>query len=203
MSEQYFERRPSARHAPRKIHALLRGRSLVFETDAAVFSRKEIDRGTELLIDALAVGPCESLLDLGCGYGPIGISIAADVEGVHVIMTDTNRRAVGLARKNASRNDVRIEPRVGTLYEPVEGLFFDHIASNPPIRAGKTVVYGIVDGGPAHLLEGGSLWLVARSRQGAPSLREKLRATFGNADIVARGSGFWVLRAIRRGGETL
>jgi len=86
----------------------------------------------------------------------------------------------------------------GSLFDPVGGLAFDHIASNPPIRAGKAVVHGIVDGASAHLLEGGSLWLVARAKQGAPSLREKMRATMGNAETVRRGSGFWVLRSIRR-----
>lgn len=201
MSEQYFVRRPSARRAPREFQAVLKRRPLVFATDSAVFSRTEIDRGTELLVRHLDVRPCESLLDLGCGYGPIGLAIAASVEGTHVVMTDVNRRAVALARKNATRNALRVDVREGPLYEPVPGLAFDHIASNPPIRAGKAVVHGIVDGAPDHLLDRGSLWLVARPKQGAPSLREKMQATFGNAEIVARGSGFWVLRSVRPAGR--
>ncbi len=199
MSEQYFVRRPSARHAPHEIRAVLRGRPFLFATDAAVFSRFEVDRGTELLIDALDVKPCESLLDLGCGYGAVGLAIAASVEGVYVVMTDVNTRAVTLARKNARRSELRVDVREGSLFDPVGGLAFDHIASNPPIRAGKAVVHGIVDGASTHLLEGGSLWLVARAKQGAPSLREKMRATMGNAEIVRRGSGFWVLQSVRRG----
>lgn len=171
----------------------------MFSTDTAVFSRFEVDRGTELLIDALDVKPCESLLDLGCGYGAVGLAIAASVEGVHVVMTDVNTRAVTLARKNARRSELRVDVREGSLFDPVGGLAFDHIASNPPIRAGKAVVHGIVDGASAHLLEGGSLWLVARAKQGAPSLREKMRATMGNAEIVRRGSGFWVLQSVRQG----
>ena len=162
-----------------------------------MFSRTQVDRGTELLIDTLDVRPGESLLDLGCGYGPIGLAVAAAVEGARVVMTDVNRRAVALARGNAERNGLRVDVREGTLYGPVAGLEFDHIASNPPIRAGKAVVHGIVEGAPAHLLAGGSLWLVARTRQGAPSLREKMEAMFGNADIVARGGGFQVLRSRR------
>ena len=198
MSEQYFVRRPSAQHAPREIRAVLRGRQFVFATDAAVFSRFKVDRGTELLIDALDVRPCESLLDLGCGYGPVGLAIAANVEGVHVVMTDVNERAVTLTRRNAKRNELQVDVREGPLFEPVEGLAFDHIASNPPIRAGKAIVHGIVEDASAFLFEGGSLWLVARAKQGAPSLREKMRATMGNAETVRRGSGFWVLRSIRR-----
>ena len=197
MSEQYFSRRPRAAPRPREFRAVLRGRALTFRTDSAVFSRTQVDRGTELLIDTLDVRPGESLLDLGCGYGPIGLAVAAAVEGARVVMTDVNRRAVALARGNAERNGLRVDVREGTLYGPVAGLEFDHIASNPPIRAGKAVVHGIVEGAPAHLLAGGSLWLVARTRQGAPSLREKMEAMFGNADIVARGGGFQVLRSRR------
>jgi len=197
LSEQYFSRRPRAAPRPREFRAVLRGRALTFRTDSAVFSRTQVDRGTELLIDTLDVRPGESLLDLGCGYGPIGLAVAAAVEGARVVMTDVNRRAVALARGNAERNGLRVDVREGTLYGPVAGLEFDHIASNPPIRAGKAVVHGIVEGAPAHLLAGGSLWLVARTRQGAPSLREKMEAMFGNADIVARGGGFQVLRSRR------
>ena len=195
MAEQYFARRPSAAHRALEFTAVLRARPFTFRTDSAVFSRREVDAGTRLLIDSLTIGPCESVLDLGCGYGPIGVSVAATVEGAHVVMTDVNRRAVALARKNADANRVRADVREGALYRPVEGLAFDHIASNPPIRAGKAVVHGIVEGAPAHLLEGGSLWLVARTQQGAPSLMRKMEEVFGNADVVARGGGFRVLRS--------
>ncbi len=196
MAEHYFSRRPTAAHAAREFQAVLRGRLLTFRTDSAVFSRSEVDRGTELLVQALAVEPGQSLLDLGCGYGPIGLAVAATVEGARVVMTDVNRRAVALARRNAEGNRLAVEVLEGPLFEPVAGRAFDHVASNPPIRAGKSVVHGIVGGAPAHLVPGGSLWLVARTRQGAPSLREKMREVFGNADVVARGSGFQVLRAI-------
>ncbi len=199
LSEQYFARRPTAAPRRREFQAVLRGRTLRFQTDSAVFSRTEVDRGTERLLDSLDVGPCESLLDLGCGYGPIGLAIAATVEGAHVVLTDVNRRAVALTRRNAERNGLRVDVREGPLYEPVAGLAFDHVASNPPIRAGKAVVHGIVEGAPAHLLEGGSLWLVARTRQGAPSLRVKMEETLGNAEVVARGGGFQVLRSRRTG----
>ncbi len=199
MAEQYFSRKPSAPHRALEFTAVLRGRPFTFGTDSAVFSRREVDAGTRLLIDALAVGPSESLLDLGCGYGPIGVAVAATVQGGRVVMTDVNRRAVALSRKNAEANRVRVEVREGELFAPVEGLAFDHIASNPPIRAGKAVVHGIVEGAPAHLLEGGSLWLVARTQQGAPSLMRKMEEVFGNAEVVSRGGGFRVLRSTRPG----
>jgi len=163
-----------------------------------VFSRTGVDSGTRLLIETLEVGPGESLLDLGCGYGPIGLAIAATVAAAQVVMTDVNLRALGNARKNAVTNGFRVDVRQGPLYEPVPGLAFHHVVSNPPIRAGKAVVHGIVDGAPAHLLEGGALWLVARTKQGAPSLRDKMDDVFGNADVAARGGGYRVLRSEKR-----
>jgi len=199
LPEQYFARRPSAVHRAGEFTAVLRGRSFTFRTDSAVFSRRDVDAGTRLLIDSLRIGPGESVLDLGCGYGPIGLALAGTVGDARIVMTDVNRRAVGLARKNAEANALRAEVREGTLYEPVAGLAFDHVVSNPPIRAGKPVVHAIVDGAPAHLLDGGSLWLVARTRQGAPSLGRKMAEVFGNAEVVARGGGFRVLRSERPG----
>ena len=177
---------------------MIRGHPFAFRTDAGVFSGDKIDRGTELLIEAIEIGPCELILDLGCGYGAIGIVAARLSEGGHVILTDVNERAVALARKNVAANGVgNAEVRSGSLYEPVTGMAFDHILSNPPIRAGRQVVDRIVADAPQHLLEGGKLWLVARTRQGADSLRQRMAHAFGTAEIVKRGSGFKVLRATK------
>ena len=199
MAEQYFTRRPSAPHRAFEFAEVLRGRTLRFRTDSAVFSRREVDPGTRLLIEALDLHPSGSLLDLGCGYGPIGLAIAASVEGTEVVMTDVNHRATGLARTNAKANGLRVDVREGALYEPIGGRVFDAIASNPPIRAGKNIVHGIVQGAPAHLVPTGALWLVSRTRQGGPSLQEKMEEVFGNAEVVRRGGGFRVLRSTRPG----
>ena len=176
----------------------VRGLSLRLRTDAGVFSRTGLDRGTELLLDALEVGPCELLLDLGCGYGVIGIVAAKLSAGGHVILTDVNERAVRLARLNVRANGaLNAEVRVGDLYAPVADLAFDHIVCNPPLRAGRSVVDRIVAEAPSHLLGGGHLWLVARTRQGAESLQGRMADAFGNAEIVKRGSGYKVLRATK------
>lgn len=167
-------------------------------TDAGVFSRAGFDRGSELLLEALEIGPCETVLDLGCGYGVLGIAVARLSDRGHVVLTDVNERAAKLARANVRANRVaNAEVRVGDLYAPVADLAFDHIVSNPPLRAGRSVVDRIVSEAPAHLLEGGRLWLVARTRQGADALRERMARAFGNAEIVKRGSGYKVLRSIK------
>jgi len=200
VSEQYFAGQPKSKRRPAEIHVAVRSHSFSFQTDTGVFSRKEIDRGTELLLAALEIGPCELILDLGCGYGALGIVAARLSEGGHVILTDINERAVGLARKNIAANGIaNAEVRLGDRYEPVRDMAFDHIVCNPPIRAGRAIVDRIVSEAPRHLLNGGKLWLVARTRQGADSLRERMVASFGSAEVVRRGSGYKVLRSTKAG----
>ena len=200
MGEQYFAKRPTSKRRPAKFDITVRGHSFTFRTDAGVFSRNELDRGTELLLKGVQLGPCEAVLDLGCGYGAIGIVAARLSEGGHVVLTDVNERAASLARANLAANDIgNAEVRVGDLYAPVEDLAFDHILCNPPIRAGRAIVDRIVADAPRHLLDGGSLWLVARTRQGAEALRSRMMKAFGYAAVVRRGSGFKVLRSIKTG----
>jgi 16S rRNA (guanine1207-N2)-methyltransferase len=199
MGEHYSSAKPTSRRRPAEVSVRVRGIPLTLRTDAGVFSRGSLDRGTELLIEALELGPCELVLDLGCGYGAVGIVAAKLSEGSHVVMTDINERAVRLARENVRKNAVaNAEVRRGDLYAPVAGMAFDHIVSNPPLREGRAVVDRIVAEAPAHLLDSGRLWLVARTRQGAESLRGRMATAFGNADIVRRGSGYKVLRSTKR-----
>ena len=200
MSGQYFETRPVSKRKPARISVTIRGHPFTFQTDSGVFSREGLDRGTELLLEAIEVGPCESMLDLGCGYGPIGIVAARLSEGGHVILTDVNERAVALARANIAANGLRnAEVRIGDVYAPVDDMLFDHILCNPPIRAGRGIVDRIIAEAPSHLLDGGNFWLVARTRQGADTIRLRMRNAFDNADVVKRGSGFKVLRSVKSG----
>lgn len=200
MGEQYFARRPASRRRPGEIRVLVRGLPFTFRTDAGVFSRGGLDRGTELLIEALQLASGDSVLDLGCGYGAIGIVAARLSIGGHVVLTDVNERAIALTRANLEANGVgNAEVRLGDLYAPVERMAFHHIVSNPPIRAGRGIVDRIVADAPDHLLPGGSLWLVARTRQGAPALQARMERAFENATIVKRGGGFKVLRSVKSG----
>jgi len=200
MGEQYFVRRPASHRRAGEIHVLIRGLPFTFRTDAGVFSRGGLDRGTELLIEALQVASRDSILDLGCGYGAIGIVASRLSTGGHVVLTDVNERAIELTRANLEANGVgNADVRLGGLYAPVEGMAFHHIVSNPPIRAGRGIVDRIVAEAPDHLLPGGSLWLVARTRQGAPALQSRMEHAFGNATIAKRGSGFKVLRSVKSG----
>jgi len=196
MGEQYFTKRPASRRRPAEVRVVVRGLSLALQSDAGVFSRGRLDAGTELLIEALDVGPGARILDLGCGFGAIGVVAARLSEGGYVVLTDVNERATTLAKANLRANRIEnAEVRTGDLYEPVRGMAFDHIVCNPPIRAGRAVVDRIVSEAPDHLLTGGSLWLVARTKLGAESIRGRMARAFGNADVVKRGGGYKVLRS--------
>ena len=111
-------------------------------------------------------------------------------------MSDTNERAVQLARRNLRANAVpHADARLGGFYDPVAGERFDAIVTNPPIRAGKDVVFRIIEEAPSHLRPRGSLWMVARTRQGAKSHEARIAEVFGGCETVARGSGYRVLRS--------
>lgn len=196
MPDQYFAAKPSSRRRPESVSAVLHGRTFVFVTDAGVFSRGGIDRGTELLAQSLRLDPGANVLDLGCGYGVLGIVAASLAPNGRVVMTDLNERAVELARRNVHANAVpHVDVRLGGFYDPVAGERFDVIVTNPPIRAGKDVVFQIVDEAPAHLRPGGFLWMVARTKQGAKSIEARIASVFGGSETIARGSGFRVLRS--------
>jgi len=173
-------------------------RLYVFETDRGVFGHRRVDRGTRLLLEALRVRPTDEILDVGCGYGVIGIVAASQALEGRAVLVDVNERAVELSRRNAARAGLRnVEVRQGFLYEPVAGETFDLIVTNPPIRAGRGVVRAIIEGAQAHLRPGGTFYLVARTAQGARTLGRLIAQVFGNVEEVERGGGFRVYRAVR------
>ncbi|WP_271754081.1 class I SAM-dependent methyltransferase [Cohnella sp. JJ-181] len=200
MADHYYSRQPSARSDRKNIEAVLRGEKLRFVSDSGVFSRDGVDYGSRVLLDHIELGQQDRVLDVGCGYGPIGLTAARLVPRGHVTMLDVNERAVALSRENAALNGiVNVEIQVSDLYAAVENRTFDVILSNPPIRAGKEVVHRILEEAAAHLNPGGSLWIVIQNKQGAPSARAKLEACFGEEQVseVGKDKGYRVYRAIK------
>lgn len=198
MSDHYFTSKPTAEHDEATFTTQLRGMDFTFTTDAGVFSRDRIDFGSLLLIEVMQVKPADTVLDIGCGYGPIG-SVAARLapEG-KVYMVDVNERAAVLARRNLKANKIgNAEVRVGDALEPVRGIAFDTILTNPPIRAGKAVIYRMVDEAYEALKPGGSLWVVIQNKQGAPSMKKKLQERFGNVQDVERKAGYHIFQSIK------
>ena len=195
MADHYYTPDPASAHDERQLEIAVLGQALRFVTDAGVFSRGGLDRGTEVLLEALP--PLSGrVLDLGCGWGAVGGALGAKYPALEIVMTDVNRRAAELARRNLALNGVRAEVVTGDGFESVEGLF-DAILTNPPIRAGKALVYGLFADARDHLRPGGALYAVIRKQQGAPSALKYLKETYAEAEIIGRGSGYHVLRARR------
>ncbi|MEM3816172.1 MAG: methyltransferase, partial [Candidatus Bathyarchaeia archaeon] len=137
---------------------------------------------------------------IGCGYGVIGIVAAASNPNIHVVMVDINRRAVNLAKRNIKINGViNAEARCGNLYEPVKGMVFECILSNPPISAGLATVKAIVAEAPKYMSDGGTLQVVVKSKVGRERFTQMLKETFGNFTVIARESGYRVLMAEKKG----
>ncbi|RSI28080.1 Ribosomal RNA small subunit methyltransferase C [Streptococcus sanguinis] len=189
----YFAENPDAKHDIHELNVELLGQRLTFLTDAGVFSKKMIDYGSRVLLSVLDFEAGEQVLDVGCGYGPLGLTLAK-AQGVTATMVDINQRALDLAQKNAERNQISADIFQSNVYEKVSGIF-DHIISNPPIRAGKQVVHEVISGSYEHLTEGGDLTLVIQKKQGAPSAKSKMEAVFSNCEIVKKDKGYYILRS--------
>ena len=195
MADQYYTRTPSSESKPAECAFSFRGKTLRFTTDAGVFSRGELDAGTRLLLAALPDTLEGSILDLGCGWGPIGVSVKSAWPDTDVTLADVNLRALSWAEKNAARNGVLVACLESDGFSALEGRIFDAVITNPPIRAGKQVIYRLFREAFDHLSPGGSLFLVIRKQQGAESCIRYLEGFFASVEKLDRSAGFWVLRA--------
>ena len=193
----YFVNDDKVASKPRNVVYSINGVDFSLQSDNGVFSKNELDKGSELLIESLLpIDLGKSLLDLGCGIGVIGLTLAYFHPGLNVCSTDVNTRALSLCDANAK--SLKLSQKVTVLqsdiYTKVEGRF-DSIVSNPPIRAGKKVTYEIYKGALDHLNDGGSLYIVIRKQQGALSVKSYLEQLFGNVTVLAREKGYYILQA--------
>ena len=196
MNDQYYTADPTSESKPVPCAFPYRGHGMNFMTDAGVFSKGELDQGTRLLLDALPALSGD-VLDLGCGWGAIGVSIARANPECRVVMADVNRRALQLSRDNLERNKTTAEVMESDGMAAVLDRSFDAVITNPPIRAGKQVIYKMFADSAAHLKQGGALYLVIRKQQGAESCVKYLKTLFGEVEKLDKSGGFWVLKASR------
>ena len=196
MSEQYYTREPSCESKIVPCRVAYRGQELLFDTDAGVFSKGELDQGTRLLLDALPP-LCGDVLDLNYGWGAIGVSVAKANPDCRVVMADVNLRALALAEKNAASSGVRVRCVESDGMAALEGSRFDAVVTNPPIRAGKQVIYRMFADAARSLTPTGALYLVIRKQQGAESCMKYLGTLFAQVDKLDKSAGFWVIRASR------
>jgi len=196
MTEHYFTEKPKSKPDLGIIKTYFKGKLFEFLTASGVFSKTRIDPGTRLLIESMILPEKGYLLDLGCGYGPVGIAAAVFNPKLHIVMTDLNERALWLAKENTKRNRAEnVEIRKGFLYEPVKDMKFETILSNPPTTAGMKIVLPIIQQAPQHLVKDGLLQIVVRSKISGKRLTTQIEETFGNITVHSRKSGYRVLTA--------
>lgn len=194
--EHYYTNNPQTPHDIRSINFVINNLHLKLYTDAGVFSKNKVDYGSEVLIKSLPA-LSGNVLDLGCGYGVIGISIAGLNPSTQVTMVDINQRAVETAQRNIERNQIKNAiTYVSDGFEEVSDCY-SSIVSNPPIRAGKNVIYPLFEQCLEYLLPSGSLYLVIQKKQGAKSAMEKLHSVFGNCEAINKQGGYWVLKSTK------
>ena len=170
--------------------------TLYFISDLGVFSKDSIDYGSRVLLDTFEPLADMKILDVGCGYGTLALSLASVGKDLSVDLVDVNTRALDLAKQNAEKLGLEnVCVYESNCYENVLDTY-DLIISNPPIRAGKKVVHEILAGALQHLKPGGRIRVVIQKKQGAPSAKAKLEEVFGNCQIITKDKGYYILESV-------
>ena len=196
MSNQYFENNENLKSNIQTIKYYFKKNTLLFDTDNGVFSKGGIDFGSNVLLQTLPdLEAKNTLLDVGCGYGTIGLTLAKKYPNLSVEMVDVNLRAIELSKNNAVKNNIsNVNIYESSCYENVDKTY-DLIISNPPIRAGKKIVFEILSGSFEHLNKGGELWIVIQKKQGAESSLKYLKTIFENVEVVNKDGGYWIIKS--------
>lgn len=198
--EHYYTNNPTSKSEERTIDFKIRDKNFKFTVDNGVFSKEHVDIATSFMLSVLIDEQISGdVLDLGCGYGPIGIIIHKFFENTKITMLDINERALNLARKNIKLNKAdNIEVIESDGFDEIDdNKAFDVIITNPPIRAGKQVIYKMYKDSFKHLKSGGVLYLVINKNHGAPSTKEFLQQLFGDCEVLDKKSGFNVIKCVK------
>ena len=183
---------------PAKFDFYYKDHHFTFNTDAGVFSKDYIDYGSFVMLNNFIPNELPyPILDMGAGYGPLGIVISV-LYNKKTVMAEINERAYNLILKNVKENNSDSLVYNSDLYEKItDDMKFSSVVTNPPIRAGKDVINKIYDGAYSHLVDEGELWVVIQKKQGAPSSKDYLTKLFGNCEIVKRDKGYYILKSIK------
>jgi len=189
MSEHYFTEKPTSELKLRKIKVFVKGINLQLKTAAGVFSPNRLDNGTRLLIESAIIKDRWSVLDLGCGYGIVGITIKKLFPSSNITMSDINERALKLARINLKLNKVSANVLKSNSFNSIKEKF-DTILLNPPQTAGKDICFEMIEMSFDHLNKNGLLQIVARHNKGGSTFEKKMQEVFGNVKEISKKSGY-------------
>jgi 16S rRNA (guanine1207-N2)-methyltransferase len=197
VSSQYFAEQPTAGHRPGTVHLVLPDLHLALATDSGVFSPGRLDPGTRLLLETVPPPPPDGdLLDLGCGYGPLALALAARAPGARIWAVDTNRRALDLCQQNAAAAGLR---NVRALPPDNRELPTSYrlIWSNPPIRIGKPALHAMLVTWLGRLAPGSAAFLVVQRNLGSDSLQRWLAQSGWDVTRSAARAGYRVLKVTK------
>ncbi|NJC21970.1 16S rRNA G1207 methylase RsmC [Arthrobacter pigmenti] len=199
-SQHYFSATPAGPDQRRALRVVLDGRLRELVTAGGIFSPDGVDKGTSILLAEVPPPEGQTLLDIGCGWGPLALTMALQEPKARVVAVDVNERALGLVRENASR--LGLDNLSAAAPDAVAAdLTFDTIWSNPPIRIGKEALHALLLTWLPRLAPGGTAWLVVQKNLGADSLQRWLVAEFDEGyevDRAATAKSFRILRVTRR-----
>ena len=185
----YFTNDESLKSEIRTNKVIINNLPFIFYTDNGVFSKKGLDFGTRSLLESLNIKK-GSMLDLGCGYGPIGIYLAKKYN-IIPDMVDVNIRSIDLAIKNAALNKVQVNVFESDGFTKIDNNY-DYIITNPPIRVGKEKLYELLNDAMEHLNKSGQLWLVISKDQGAKTLIKDFEKNY-KVTLVNKNKGFYII----------
>ena len=197
MSNQYFDNNPNIKSEPFYIDFYFYKHKLTFKSDNGVFSKHNVDFGTNLLLKNVSLRGANKLLDMGCGIGIIGISLAKMHPEIFVDMVDVNLRAIELVKENYILNKIEnANVFESNTYSNITDKY-DVIVTNPPIRAGKSVVHNIVLNGKNHLTNGGKIYVVIQKKQGAESCLKAMKEVYDSVEVIDKDKGYYIIKAIK------
>ena len=194
--EHYYSEQQKSLLSIKKIKQKIKGIEFELCTASGVFSKDKIDTGTLILAENMIINRNSKVLDIGCGIGVLGIA-AAKLFNADAMMSDINKRAVMLAKKNVEVNNVKADVYQGNLYEKIKDNDFDVVLSNPPQTAGKELCFQLIEQSKNYLNDTGNLQLVARHNKGGKTLSNKMKEVFGNVKVIAKKSGYWVYVSVK------
>ena len=192
----YFSEKPEIKSEKKRIKYTIQNKKFEFITDNGVFSKSKVDFGTDLMLNeflkknrGLEVEKIK-ILDIGCGYGAVSVILKSFYPEISITLSDVNERALELSEENLKKygiNDYHIIK--SDAFEKITEKF-DVILSNPPIRAGKDIIFKIYSEAYEHLNENGEFYCVIQTKHGAKSTQKKLMEIFGNCDTVTIDGGY-------------
>lgn len=202
-SNHYFSAQPAGDESRRPLQVVLAGAVRELNTANGIFSPGRIDQGTAVLLNAVEDPPAAgNLLDVGCGWGPMALTMALKSPVANIYAVDVNERALSLTQDNARALGLsNVTASLPGAVDP--NVRFDTIWSNPPIRVGKAELHALLQLWINRLAPGGTAWLVVQRNLGSDSLQRWMAAEFGDEFTVSRvhsSKGFRLLK-VRRSGE--